>query len=94
MSKGKKKEDVEVSFNSEGFYEVQVHYDHMAKLAAGCGFTNEDVEQAINIDNAQHRQIPTEQTTESNQENEDSADFEMGRFELDSEDELTSEEEA
>lgn len=52
LTKGKAKvDDVEVSFNSEGFYEVQVHYEHMAKLAAGRGFRKEDVIQAVNTDN-------------------------------------------
>lgn len=49
--KGKEKEQAEVAFISEGFYDVKVQYDHVSKLAAGCGFKVSDIEEVIKTDN-------------------------------------------
>ncbi|KAF3320615.1 hypothetical protein FCM35_KLT14749 [Carex littledalei] len=89
--KGKEKQQAELSFNPEGFYEVQVHYDHISKLATGCGFTHKDVEEVIKIDNAQ-RQLASRTTTSADtMQTEEEPD--LSRFEPDSSDELTSDEE-
>lgn len=56
----------EVSFNPTGFYEVKVQYDHVAKLAQGCGFKSTDVQEVIRADNAQRElaaQYNPDQTT-------------------------------
>lgn len=46
-----KKDQAQVSFNPEGFYEVKVSYEHVSRLAEGCGFHPKDVEAVINLDN-------------------------------------------
>ena len=53
-------EKTEVSFNAEGFYEVKVHYEHVSKLATGCGFTASDVQTIIENDNDQRRAKATD----------------------------------
>lgn len=89
--KGKEKEQAEVSFNSEGFYEVKVHYEHISKLAEGCGFTNNVVEEVIKTDNAQRQLAAANAATITPTNEEDEAD--LSRFELDPNDDLSSEEE-
>lgn len=90
--KGKEKAQAEVSFNSEGFYEVHVQYDHLSKLAAGCGFKNNEVEEVIKADNAQ-RQSQAVNRTDQTSANSDEEEVDPSRFEPDPNDELTSEEE-
>ena len=81
-----------MSFNSEGFYEVAVQYDHISKLATGCGFHISDVEKAIKTDNLQ-RQTRAAQEVNSNTVVSEEEATALARFELDPNDELTSEEE-
>lgn len=80
--------EAEVSFNADGFYEVQVQYDHVAKLATGCGFNISDVHKAIASDNDQRRDQASALAATTIEEEETDP-----RFELDPNDELTSEEE-
>lgn len=87
--KEKEKEQVGVSFNSEGFYEVKVNYEHISKLAAGCGFNNSEVEEVIKTDNAQRQiQAANPTTTITTLSEEEQAD--LARFELDPNNELSS----
>ena len=79
-------------FNSEAFYEVNVHYEHVSKLAAGYGFKTEDVEKVIQKDNAQ-RQLHASLQQNLNTTVSEEEDPDLSRFELDPNDELTSEEE-
>ena len=46
----------QAELNKEGFYEVRVQYSHSSRLAKGCGFTVDDVDQALNEDNQQRRE--------------------------------------
>ena len=90
----KAKEQANVSFNPEGFYEVQVSYEHVSKLATGCGFQPNQVQAAINKDNEQRRSAATDQTSNQEGDTEIEPELDMGRFDPDPEDELTSDEEA
>lgn len=92
--KGKEKEQAQVSFNPEGFYEVKVSYDHVSRLAEGCGFQASEVEAAIQLDNEQRRTNSKEHTTNQTLNTEEEPELDMGRFDPDSNDEMTSEEEA
>lgn len=92
--KGKEKEQAQVSFNPEGFYEVKVSYEHVSRLAEGCGFQAREVEAAIQLDNEQRRANSKEHTTNQTLNNEGEPELDMGRFDPDSNDELSSEEEA
>lgn len=92
-NKGKEKEKAEISFNSEGFYEVRVDYEHVSKLAVGCGFKEKEIEDVIQADNAQRQANVQPQASGSEKETE-VEDQDLSRFELDSTDELTSDEEA
>lgn len=91
--KDKINEQALISFNPEGFYEVQVQYDHIAKLASGCGFKNSDIEEAITKDNEQRRIQALTNPANSERIFEEDPELEMRRFDPDLEDELTSEEE-
>ena len=90
-NKEKEKEKADISLNSEGFYEVRVDYEHVSKLAEGCGFKNKEVDDVIQADNAHRKaQAHLQATTHApGTEEED-----LSRFELDSGDELSSDEEA
>ncbi|KAF3338202.1 hypothetical protein FCM35_KLT17039 [Carex littledalei] len=87
----KDKHQAEVSFNPDGFYEVQVHYDHISKLAAGCGFTPKDVDEVIRIDNEERRRANTHTSLPITTDSAEISD--PSRFDPDSSDELTSDEE-
>lgn len=52
-SMGRGKSPADVLLNPEGFYEVKVSYEHISKLATGCGFQTNEVQSAIDLDNAQ-----------------------------------------
>lgn len=93
---GKEKisEQATISFNPEGFYEVKVQYDHIAKLATGCGFKNSDIEEVIAKDNEQRRNQALNNPPVPEGNIEDDLDPDMGRFDPDPEDALTSDEEA
>lgn len=65
-----------------------MHYDHISNLATGCGFKPSDVQAVIESDNNQRRAQASVQLTTTNEEGESDP-----RFELDPNDELTSEEE-
>lgn len=92
-NKGKEKEGAFVSLNPEGFYEVRVDYGHISRLASGCGFKNSDIEEVIQADNAQ-RLTQAFQNAASSANAIEEEDPDMGQFELDSNDELTLDEEA
>lgn len=73
-----------------------MQYDHVSKLAAGCGFKAQDVVNVIQADNdqrkvqaAQQASLPVTTTVTTEEEDQD-----LPRFELDSNDELSSDEEA
>lgn len=65
----------------------------MSDLAAGCGFRNKDVARVIQEDNEQRRTQAQGQTSASRRDEEEE-DLDVARFEPDSADELSSEEEA
>lgn len=90
--KEKVSKQANVSFNPAGFYEVEVQYDHIAKLATACGFKHNDITEIIAKDNEERRLQPlnTREPTMTTEE----ADLDMGRFDPDPEDALTSDEEA
>lgn len=91
MNKGK--DQAQVSFNPEGFYEVKVSYEHVSKLATGCGFQQKDVQAIINKDNEERRILATDSTTRQDKDTEIEAEGDMGSFDPDPADELTSDEE-
>lgn len=95
---GKEKitEQTSVSFNPAGFYEVEVQYDHIAKLASACGFKNSDIEGVIAKDN-EERKIQARGLVLAPEQPSEEVDLDLGRFDpdpADELDELTSEEEA
>lgn len=65
-----------------------MQYDHVAKLATGCGFNIADVHKVIASDNDQRRDQAAELAVTPIEEEEPDT-----RFDLDPNDELTSEEE-
>lgn len=89
--KEKVSDQATVSFNPAGFYEVEVQYDHIAKLASACGFKNSDIEEVIAKDNEERKIQATSLVAPENTNEE--VDLDLGRFEPDPEDELTSDEE-
>lgn len=91
-SKNKPKELAEVSFNTDGFYEVKVQYEHISNLASGCRFKAKDVEEIIKLDNT-HRQAQASQQVASTPIPSDDEEPDLSRFEPDPRDELTSDEE-
>lgn len=55
----------EVTFTSDGFYEVSVQYDHCEKISKGCGLNISDVQMVLNDDNIQRQaQATKEPSTE------------------------------
>lgn len=92
--KEKASDQAGISFNAEGFYEVQVQYDHLAKLASACGFKTQDLEGVLAMDNEQRREQANNGQSQHTTGNEEVPEFDMGRFDPDPEDELTSDEEA
>lgn len=91
-ARGKEKAAVEVALNPRGFYEAKVNHDHVSMLAKGCGFTVKDVEEALQTDNLQREIQAAKELTEPIKENLGDEDLDLGRFDPDSEDELTSDE--
>lgn len=47
-----------INLSPEGFYEVEVEYDHCAEISRGCGIQPTDVFKALDEDNLQRRLIP------------------------------------
>lgn len=70
-----------------------MQYDHTAKLASGCGFKNSDIAEALSKDNEQRRIQALTNPANSERIFEEDPELDMGRFDPDPEDELTSEEE-
>lgn len=91
--KNKASEQANISFNPEGFYEVQVQYDHLAEMASACGFKNKDLEEVIAMDNEQRRLQASHNQPDSEMTTEEVPELDMTRFDPDPEDELTSDEE-
>lgn len=92
-SMGRSKDQAQVSLNPEGFYEVKVSYEHISKLATGCGFQTSDIQAAINSDNNQRRAEAHANTTTTDKAPAGENDMDLGRFDPDPDDEMTSEEE-
>ncbi|KAF3321298.1 hypothetical protein FCM35_KLT14551 [Carex littledalei] len=90
--KEKIKEGADISFNPEGFYEVRVDYGQIKKLATGCGFKSADIEAVIQTDNEDRRTQAN--IASSSKMGVVEEDPDLSRFELSSDDELSSEEEA
>lgn len=88
----RKNDDAQVTFNPAGFYEVNVRYEHVSKLATGCGFQIKDVEEVIAADNAQRR-LEAEKNSATDPSGLDDEEYDPARFEPDPNDEFTSEEE-
>lgn len=78
-----------VCFQPTGFFQAQVHPDHVTKLATGCSFKVTDVEDTIQQDNNSHQVQQISPEPEDNQED----DYDLSRFDQDTSDELSSEEE-
>lgn len=89
--KEKLSEKASITLNPEGFYEVQVQYDHIAELASACGFKNNDLEDILAMDNEQRR-IQAKKDTDGPTITEEVPELDMTRFDPDPEDELTSDE--
>lgn len=86
-----------MSLDPSGFYEVKVHYEHVSRLASGCGITNFDIEQEILADNQQRQEdgvLKAQQAASGTEiENPEGEDYDLSRFDLDPNDELSSDEE-
>lgn len=91
--KGKSKEIAQADLNPEGFYEVEVHYEHVAKLAEGCGFTTADIQETIHRDNEERRTHALMQNSEQNMDTAEGPQLDI-TFDSESGDDLSSEEEA
>lgn len=94
-SGGTSERDAQISFNPAKFYEVKVQYEHISRLATGCGLKPIDVERAIDTDNRirQEAQLPQNDDPENTEQVDEGRQFDLSRFDLDPNDELTSEEE-
>lgn len=90
MSGGTSERDAQISFNPAKFYEVKVQYEHISRLATGCGLKPIDVERAINTDNRMRQEaqsLPTAEP-ENTEEVDEGRQFDLSRFDLDPNDEI------